>query len=100
MMPSPSSPTRGGPWRRPRAQGAVARRGDEVVRVGSPPVDRATIVDSIGAGDNFDAGFLYGYVNGWDLERCVRAGLDAAGRSLHGPGGTGALTPHRDGADG
>ena len=99
MMPSPSSP-RAGTVAATTGAGAVARRGDEVVRVGSPPVDRATIVDSIGAGDNFDAGFLYGYVNGWDLERCVRAGLDAAGQSLHGPGGTGALTPHRDGADG
>jgi sugar/nucleoside kinase (ribokinase family) len=73
--------------------GAHARRGEDVVDVEAPRVEPTTIVDTVGAGDNFDAGFLFGYINHWDLERCVRAGLGAAARSLGGRGGTGALDP-------
>ncbi len=74
------------------ASGALARRRTEVVNVDAAPVEPATIVDAIGAGDNFDAGFLYGFLHGWDLARSVQSGLDAAARSLLGRGGTGALT--------
>ena len=74
------------------ASGALARSGTEVVDVDAPLVEPDTIVDSIGAGDNFDAGFLYGFLHGWDLARSVHAGLDAATRSLVGRGGTGALS--------
>jgi len=52
-------------------QGAEARRGKEVVRV---PVYPAHVVDTVGAGDSFDAGFLYGWLAGWDLESCLRLG--------------------------
>jgi sugar/nucleoside kinase (ribokinase family) len=82
------------------ASGALARRLAEVVDVDAPLVEPATIVDSIGAGDNFDAGFLYGFLHGWDLARSVHAGLDAATRSLVGRGGTGALSAQRVNADG
>ena len=74
------------------ASGAMARRRNEVVNVEAAVVEPATIVDTIGAGDNFDAGFLYGFLHGWDLDRSVRCGLDAAARSLLGHGGTGALS--------
>jgi sugar/nucleoside kinase (ribokinase family) len=74
------------------ASGAMARRRNEVVNVEAAVVEPATIVDTIGAGDNFDAGFLYGFLHGWDLDRSVRSGLDAAARSLLGHGGTGALS--------
>jgi 2-dehydro-3-deoxygluconokinase len=29
------------------------------------------VVDTVGAGDGFDAGFLYGYINGWNLEKSL-----------------------------
>lgn len=73
------------------ASGALACRGNETVDVEAPLVEPATIVDTIGAGDNFDAGFLYGFLQGWGLEGSVKSGLDAAARSLRGRGGTGAL---------
>ena len=82
------------------ASGALARRRDEVAEVDAPLVEPDTIVDSIGAGDNFDAGFLYGFLHGWDLARSVHAGLDAAARSLVGRGGTGALSAHKVDANG
>ena len=74
------------------ASGALARNGTEVVDVDAPLVEPATIVDTIGAGDNFDAGFLYGFLHGWDLARSVEGGLHAAAQSLAGRGGTGALS--------
>jgi sugar/nucleoside kinase (ribokinase family) len=82
------------------ASGAMARRRNEVVNVEAAVVEPATIVDTIGAGDNFDAGFLYGFLHGWDLDRSVRSGLDAAARSLLGHGGTGALSTETVHADG
>ena len=46
----------------------VADRG-HAVRVMAPPVD---VVDGNGAGSCFSAGFIYGSVRGWTLERCAR----------------------------
>ena len=74
------------------AAGALARHGADVADLDAPLVEPDTIVDTIGAGDNFDAGFLYGFLHGWDLARAVDAGLYAATQSLTGRGGTGALS--------
>ena len=68
-------------------QGAEARRGKEVVRV---PVYPAHVVDTVGAGDSFDAGFLYGWLAGWDLESCLRLGSACGSLSTRRAGGTAA----------
>ncbi len=52
--------------------GALIRRGDEVVRVGIEPV--AQVVDTTGAGDNWAAGFLAGYLRGLPLDTCGKLG--------------------------
>ncbi|MEJ6403745.1 adenosine kinase [Yoonia sp. 2307UL14-13] len=53
----------------------VIYRGDERVEV---PVKRVVPVDATGAGDQFAAGFLYGYATGQSLEVCGRMGVIAA----------------------
>ncbi|MCM3549827.1 sugar kinase [Alkalihalobacillus clausii] len=39
--------------------------------VEAAPVPAAKVVDTVGAGDGFDAGLLYGYLQGWPLERML-----------------------------
>jgi sugar/nucleoside kinase (ribokinase family) len=51
-------------------------------------------VDTIGAGDSFDAGFVYAYVKGYSLEICAHAGNIAGALSTQSTGGTEAF---RDG---
>ena len=68
-------------------QGAEARRGKEVVRV---PVYPSRVVDTVGAGDSFDGGFLYGWLAGWDLERCLRLGSACGSLSTRAACGTAA----------
>jgi sugar/nucleoside kinase (ribokinase family) len=47
-----------------------------------------TLVDTIGAGDTFDAGVLYGWLQGWSWARCLLFGSIAAGYTVTGVGGT------------
>jgi sugar/nucleoside kinase (ribokinase family) len=48
--------------------GFVAATKDRVVRAGVFPIDA---VDPSGAGDAFDAGYIVGMLEGWDLERTL-----------------------------
>jgi sugar/nucleoside kinase (ribokinase family) len=76
-------------------EGAIAQRGQEQFR--GVPV-RIQTVDTIGAGDSFDAGFITQYVRGADLETCLTYGNLAGALSTTKPGGTEAFrdTAHRD----
>ena len=53
-----------------------------------PAVVLGELVDSIGAGDTFDAGIIYGALHGWQLERQMLFASIAAGFSVLGAGGT------------
>jgi sugar/nucleoside kinase (ribokinase family) len=69
------------------ADGALGMRNAQTVRVPSLPVK---VVDTIGAGDSFDAGFVYGYLQGWSLERTLRAATVCGALSTRKSGGTAA----------
>lgn len=67
------------------SEGALGVRNSEKVQVASIPVN---VIDTVGAGDSFDSGFLYGYLNGWSLEKCLRLGCVCGGLSTQRAGGT------------
>jgi sugar/nucleoside kinase (ribokinase family) len=69
------------------ADGAAIPTNDHVLFVPSIPVN---IIDTIGAGDSFDAGFLYGYLNRWDLGTSLRLGVVCGALSTGAAGGTAA----------
>jgi sugar/nucleoside kinase (ribokinase family) len=74
------------------AKGAPLRRlhspsqgSGATARAPALPVD---VVDTTGAGDSFDAGFLYGYLNGWPLDRALRLACACGSLSTRAAGGT------------
>ncbi|HKW16684.1 MAG TPA: sugar kinase [Terriglobales bacterium] len=69
-------------------KGAIAQRGKERFRSSAVSVDA---VDTIGAGDSFDAGFLTQFVRGADLDVCLRFGNVAGALSTTKSGGTEAF---------
>jgi len=69
------------------ADGALATDGDEVVRTAAKPVE---VVETTGAGDSFDAGFLAGRLNGDDLEQAVALACACGALSTRRAGGTAA----------
>jgi sugar/nucleoside kinase (ribokinase family) len=65
--------------------GGLVIQGDEVVRSESIPAD---VVDTTGAGDNFDAGFIAGRLRGWPLARCLSVAVACGSLSTRAAGGT------------
>jgi sugar/nucleoside kinase (ribokinase family) len=68
--------------------GSVAIHNGKAVRVAPLPVRS---IDATGAGDAFNGGFLHGYLAGWDLEDCLRAGNVCGGLATTGAGGSSVL---------
>ena len=73
------------------ARGALARQGAEQH---VSPAAKVDVIDSVGAGDSFDAGFLHEFIRGANLETCLDAGNLAGGFSTTRPGGTEAFRDH------
>ena len=67
------------------ADGALGVMHHEKVSVSSIPVQA---VDTVGAGDSFDAGFLYGYLQGWTMEKSLRLACICGALSTQQAGGT------------
>lgn len=68
--------------------GSLAVVHGKIVRMKSLPV-RA--VDATGSGDAFNGGFLHGYLAGWPLEDCLRAGNICGALAATRPGGSSAI---------
>lgn len=60
----------------------------------SPPFLNREVVDAIGAGDSFDAGFVSRFIAGKSIEECLRFANLMGAVSTTAPGGTGAFTDH------
>ena len=74
------------------AEGALARGPSGEVRC---PALKVEVVDPVGAGDSFDAGFIHQYVRGAALADCVAYGNTAGAFSTTRPGGTEAFRDRR-----
>jgi sugar/nucleoside kinase (ribokinase family) len=70
------------------AQGSMVQLGNQ--RIAAPPV-AVTPVDTIGAGDSFNSGFLSAWLRGLPPEICARAGNITGALSTLRPGGTEAF---------
>lgn len=57
-------------------KGAVVLSEGQEIQIEAEPVEN--VVDTTGAGDQFAAGFLYGFTEGMDLKKCGRLGAVAA----------------------
>ena len=68
------------------AEGGLARQAEKEARAGILAIE---VVDTTGAGDSFDAGFLYGYLNDFPLEKSLRLACACGSLSTRGVGGTG-----------
>jgi sulfofructose kinase len=51
------------------------------------------VLDTIGAGDTFHAGFIYGLLQGWELRRMLEFGCAAAALNCTGMGARGGIRP-------
>lgn len=65
-------------------RGALVTEGGGLVEV--RPSRLADVVDEVGAGDGFAAGFAYGLLQGWLATRCANAGNAVAAGALRGGG--------------
>jgi len=70
------------------ARGAIVYSDGKRLRV---PAIKARVVDTTGAGDSFDAGFLACFLKGGSLAESARAGIAAGARSVSFVGGTGGF---------
>jgi sugar/nucleoside kinase (ribokinase family) len=71
------------------ARGAMAfdRESGDRVDLAGTALDERSIADTTGAGDNFDAGFLFAWLKGAPLANCVKLGMRCGTASLARMGG-------------
>src|SRR5215207_7117912 len=67
------------------ASGAAAMHGATFAEAAAPSVQ---VVDAVGAGDSFDAGFVYGTLAGWPLDRSLALAVACGALSTRAAGGT------------
>jgi sugar/nucleoside kinase (ribokinase family) len=65
------------------SQGSMTQRDSKIIRV---PALNVKPVDTTGAGDCFNAGFVYGYLRDETVEQCLRYANITGGLSTTAPG--------------
>jgi 2-dehydro-3-deoxygluconokinase len=56
-----------------------------------PAIHLGELVDSIGAGDTYDVGYIYGTLQSWSAEKCALFASIAAGFTVTGVGGSNTM---------
>lgn len=74
-------------------KGALLQKIDQTLSV--PAYNVPDFVDAVGAGDSFNAGFIYEFLNGKELEQCLTAGSLTAAVSTTMAGGTDAIESYQ-----
>jgi sugar/nucleoside kinase (ribokinase family) len=72
------------------ARGVLVFSEGEVFRI---PAKKVRVVDTTGAGDSFNAGFLVRFLQGKSIRESARSGIAAAARCVRHVGGTTAFEP-------
>jgi sugar/nucleoside kinase (ribokinase family) len=67
------------------SNGSLAYSNNEIIQV---PAISVNPIDTTGAGDNFNAGFLYAWLEGQSIETCLKWGNIVGGLSTTAMGGT------------
>jgi sugar/nucleoside kinase (ribokinase family) len=67
------------------SKGVIAKSRGQVLQL---PAFKVKVVDATGAGESFDAGFLYGQLSGLDFRQSLLAGNACGALSTQGVGGT------------
>lgn len=67
------------------ADGAIGVHEKQSIRIPSIPVK---VMDTVGAGDSFDAGFIFGYLSGWEIKKSLHLAVVCGGLSTQSAGGT------------
>lgn len=57
---------------------------------------RVNVADTVGAGDSFDAGFVYGYLAGWESRRILKFATICGSLSTRKAGGTNAQPTYEE----
>ncbi|HMQ48373.1 MAG TPA: carbohydrate kinase family protein [Saprospiraceae bacterium] len=78
------------------AEGATVFQGNTIQHFAIPEflLQDLHIADTTGAGDNFDAGFLYAWLQGAPLKNCVQLAMQCGTRSLSQMGGIAGQIQH------
>ncbi|MFX1450313.1 MAG: carbohydrate kinase family protein [Promethearchaeota archaeon] len=76
------------------ADGCIIYTGNQCIKKPAIPVEN--IIDTIGAGDAFDTGFIVGYLEGLSLEKTINLALKVASYSLQGLGGSSSIPKRED----
>lgn len=66
------------------SEGAAVYTGDRTIERRTVPVKP---VDTVGAGDSFDGGFIYGFLQGLPLEKCLETACLCGSRNVTASGG-------------
>ncbi len=77
-------------------QGTLVCTPDRTFRQPAWIVPEDQIVETVGAGDTFDAAFVTAFLSGWSPERCAKFAAAAAASSLRGAGAVSSLASREE----